>query len=115
MEPTKRVDGLPDDKEMILGDAKEAGGVLRLNLHYPPYNPPEQGRIHALQIGLMAVRAADDIRVSYDYRRDGWKIEQEEIVSDDGCYHGTGDWQEVAFVQAWGREREVGKQKAPTP
>jgi gentisate 1,2-dioxygenase len=55
----------------------------------------------------MDVRAADSIRISYDHERDGWKIEQastfEWEANDTVC---DPDWQEVAFVQAWGRERE---------
>lgn len=60
-----------------------------------------------VEIGLMHVRAADSIRISYDFERDGWKIEQastfEWEAADEVC---DPDWQEVAFVQAWARERE---------
>lgn len=45
--------------------------------------------------------------MSYDFDRDGWRIEQEEIVSDNGHYQGTGKWIEVAFVEAWGNEHQV--------
>jgi hypothetical protein len=59
-----------------------------------------------VEVGLMDVRAADSIRISYDFERDGWKIEQastfEWDVNDKVC---DPDWQEVAFVQAWGRQR----------
>lgn len=62
--------------------------------------------IKYLEVGLMDVRASDNIRISYDYDRDGWKIEQASIFSWDGddeiC---DPDWQEVSFVQAWGREK----------
>lgn len=80
------------------------GGVLCVDINYPR-NPDAEYR--AVQIGLMDVRAADDIRVSYDFGRDGWKIEQEEIVTDHGHYQGTGQWTEVAFVDAWGNEHQV--------
>lgn len=67
--------------------------------------PGLDGRPTYLEVGLMHVRAADPIRISYDFDRDGWKIEQASIFSwemdDKVC---DADWQEVAFVQAWDRE-----------
>lgn len=66
---------------------------------------PKCSDIKYIQIGLVDVRAADDIRISYDYDRDGWKIEQASIfeweAGDTIC---DPDWQEVAFVEAWARE-----------
>jgi len=59
-----------------------------------------------LTVGLVDVRAADEIRIHYDYDRDGWSIEQASIFSwdvDDAVC--DPDWQEVAFVEAWGRQR----------
>ena len=54
----------------------------------------------------MDVRAADNIRISYDYDRDGWVVEQSSIfewdADDEECDE---DWQEVAFVKAWEREK----------
>ena len=98
------------NKQQILSDAFQHGNVLSLNLIYPPYPGDDPGdRVTTFQVGLMAVRAADDIRVSYDYDRDGWKIEQEKMVRWEGTYAGTGEWVEVAFVDAWGNEREVGE------
>ena len=80
------------------------GDTASLELWYPGIRD-----VKFLKIGLMDVRAADDIRVSYDFERDGWKIEQASRFSwtceDDAC---DPDWQEVAFVQAWARkETEV--------
>jgi hypothetical protein len=90
--------------EDILKDAKvHDGNELHLDLAYPDVPDTE---IKYMVIGLMDVRAADDIRVSYDENRDGWKIEQASTfqweADDEVCDH---DWQEVAFVQAWGREK----------
>lgn len=83
-------------------------GVLHLDLWYPRVEPiRNETKVKALQIGLMDVRATDDIRVSYDFERDGWKIEQASIfswdVDDEIC---DPDWQEVAFVKAWAREKK---------
>ena len=59
-----------------------------------------------LILSLCHKRAADDIRISYDSDRDGWKIEQASIfeweADDEIC---DPDWQEVAFIQAWAREK----------
>ncbi len=65
------------------------------------------GRPKYLQISLTDVRAADDIRVFYDFERDGWVIEQasifEWLLGDTMC---DPDWAEVAFIQAWAREKK---------
>jgi hypothetical protein len=79
------------------------GDELHIDLKYPDV---PGARIRKFVIGLDDVRAADSIRVSYDKDRDGWKIEQastfEWAADDKVC---DSDWQEVAFIQAWGRER----------
>ena len=64
-----------------------------------------------IKVDLMDVRAADGIRISYDFDRDGWVIEQASNfawkgLSMEECDR---DWKEVAFVQAWGREQEGNK------
>ncbi len=78
-----------------------------IELNYPSMNDEHnkfQGWNH-IQIGLMHVRAADNIRVSYDFDRDGWKIQQAQVFSweidDKDC---DPLWKEVAFVRAWGSE-----------
>jgi hypothetical protein len=74
--------------------------VFDLELFYPRNNVCD-----TVQIGLSDVRAADDIQVSYDFKRDGWVIKQastfEWDMDDEAC---DSDWQEVAFIQAWGRD-----------
>lgn len=79
---------------------------LGINLWYPR----SDGNPKYVHVGLYDVRAADGIRISYDFDRDGWKIEQaskfEWDADDNDCDE---DWQEVAFVQAWGRDPEVEK------
>lgn len=73
----------------------------QVELWYPRVN----GNPEYIEIDLSDVRAADGIRVSYDFDRDGWRIEQaskfEFAAEDKVC---DPDWQEVAFVQAWARE-----------
>lgn len=70
------------------------------------YPGTDEQKINYLEVGLMAVRAADNIRIHYDFDRDGWAIEQAstfEWDSDDTEL--DDDWQEVAFVQAWARQK----------
>ncbi len=83
-------------------------GVLAIDFWYPPRagDPPKPGAV--FEIGLMDVRAADAIRVSYDFERDGYVIQQASIVewdADDTVQ--DEDWQEVAFIPAWGRRPET--------
>jgi hypothetical protein len=57
-----------------------------------------------VQVDLCDVRAADGIRVKYDFSRDGWLVLQGRQarpgeVGDDW----RDDWTEKAFVPAWGR------------
>lgn len=77
------------------------GGTLRAQLWYPR---TPVGAIHTCILGLMDTRAADDIRITYDFERDGWVISQASRfswnVDDPVCDR---DWQEVAFVNAWAR------------
>jgi len=77
------------------------GDTLFVELNYPRL----KGKATHVEIGLCDVRAADSIRVCYDFERDGWCIEQASkfswLADDPVC---DPDWQEVAFVQAWGRE-----------
>lgn len=88
----------------ILKEARACGSEMHLDLWYPR---SDGSPIKSFVIGLVDVRAADDIRISYDFERDGWKIEQastfewdvDDTVSDP-------DWQEVAFIRAWAREKK---------
>lgn len=58
-----------------------------------------------VQVSLMEVRAADDLRISYDFDRDGWKLEQAQFfsweVDDEVRDEG---WVEVGFIKAWASE-----------
>lgn len=89
----------------VIGPSNE--GVLCIDIEYPR----NEGNIQSLEIGLSDVRAADSIRVSYDFDRDGWKIEQASKFSWDNPEapdFGDADWKEVAFIKAWARETPVG-------
>lgn len=82
----------------------QGNGTAHVTLFYPRV----EGNTTHVEVSLCDVRAADSIRASYDFDRDGWKIEQaskfEWDANDTVCDR---DWQEVAFVQAWAREVET--------
>ena len=65
-----------------------------VNLDYPSISETK-----AVVISLIDVRASNPIRVSYDFDRDGWKMEQATIfewpMSDQVCDQG---WKEVGFA-----------------
>lgn len=77
--------------------------TLVVDLYYPRN---DDTRISRVEVGLMDVRATDNVRVSYDFDRDGWKIEQAQVfewnIDDQVC---DPEWSEVAFIRAWGRKR----------
>ncbi|MCK9556295.1 hypothetical protein M0R36_10890 [bacterium] len=94
------------NKKVILDHVEEHDDDTVPSIHLDLWYPDVKGNTRAIVIGLMDVRAADDIRVSYDKERDGWKIEQASTfkweADDPVC---DPDWQEVAFIQAWAREK----------
>ena len=96
---------MKDTAKTILKEARQYGDELHIDLWYP--DVPDSD-VKKIVIGLMDIRAADDIRVSYDKQRDGWKIEQASTFEWEGddeiC---DPDWQEVPFVQAWAREKQI--------
>lgn len=78
------------------------GDTLHVEVYYPRHS-----RINTVEIGLCDVRAADAIRVAYDYDRDGWSILQSrEVVTNitDNSIELETEWQEVAFVEVWALE-----------
>ena len=75
----------------------------RIDFIYPEIYAKEKS---TLEIGLIHTRASDSIRISYDSERDGWVIEQASTFEWDGTDKVCDmDWQEVAFIQAWAREK----------
>ena len=89
-----------ENKKVIIDDIKTYDNTLCIDLNYPRNNP-----IKYFEVGLDDIRAADNIRISYDYDRDGYVIEQaskfkfryDEVVDP--------DWKEVAFIKSWASEK----------
>ena len=77
-------------------------GLTKDGLEVPLWYPRAEKNNKAIVVSLYDVRAADDIRISYDFARDGWVIEQATRdtwdVSDDVCDRA---WKEAAFCPAW--------------
>lgn len=67
--------------------------------------PMCEGHPKHIFINQESVRASDGIRVSYDYDRDGWKIEQPVWTDEDRMGE---TYVEVAFVQSWGNDTGTG-------
>jgi hypothetical protein len=76
-----------DEYFMKLRDA------LRVDLWYPRCDDRPK---HVI-VGLVDVRVGEDIRISYDFDRDGWSIEQDQCTAGDQEEH-EDEWVEVAFV-----------------
>lgn len=89
----------------------KVNGVACVTLNYPR----NKGNLNTVEIDLCDVRAADSIRVVYDFDRDGWSILQASKFHwhEDDANSGDGDWQEVAFVPAWGRQKDCEECRLP--
>ena len=78
--------------------------TLSVVLTYPPWTEAENktGQVRYVTFDQEATRASGGIRVSFDYARNGYKIEQPTIfvweMEDKVCDQG---WREVAFIPAW--------------
>jgi hypothetical protein len=92
---------------------KVRGDTLLAELWYPR----SDGEPQYVEIDLVDVRASDGIRVSYDFERDGWVIEQRSQFGNDET---TGkildpNWTEVAFVQSWALDNSCDNFWCPKP
>lgn len=64
---------------------------------------PRSNGLRFVEVGLCDVRAADSLRISYDFDRDGWVVEQAKYFTWDEHDADPPDhgWTEVAFCPAW--------------
>jgi hypothetical protein len=78
-----------------------------VDLEYPrnPGNPSE------VIVGLMDVRAADSLYISYDFDRDGWRIGMDETKEADWGMEVVRENVEVAFVPAWNLAIQTGEKR----
>jgi len=97
-----------EDVETIRRELTGFGDHVSVDLWYPGHSS-----INAIHVGLMHVRAADDIRIEYDFHRNGWVIKQaSRFMWMPGSDRDAG-WKEVAFVQAWARDERCCEQAIP--
>ncbi len=74
---------------------------------YVTLSYPRNSELKHIVVELSDVRANDGVRLTFDYDRDGWSIQQastfEWECDDEVC---DPDWQEVFFVEGWAREKK---------
>lgn len=91
-----------NEPDQMLKSAEQNGDTLELSFWYPR----TAGAVNKLVVGMCDVRATEDIRISFDFDRNGWKIEQESIYEwdehDKVCDPG---WKEVAFINSWALDK----------
>lgn len=86
---------------------KDAGAIIEAHrgskVEIDFWYPNQEESQPEVTIGLTHVRAADNIRVSYDFERDGWVIEQmsNREAWDSGDPYCDPCWREAAFCPAW--------------
>lgn len=69
---------------------------LRVELWYP-----RQYKAQTVRVGLIDVRAADDLVIRFDFERDGWVICMDATREQPGFMEVVEPAQEVAFIPAW--------------
>ncbi len=90
------------------------GDELHVELTYPPWadidNKHDQCRY--ICVNQEAVRASDGIRLHYNYKRDGFVVEQPKPWMEfvDGVYESRTTWKEVGFFQSWEYKVEIEEQ-----
>ena len=103
----------PSKKKERMNDINEYACLAEGSIHVDLRYPRTEGKPQYVEVGLEDVRAADSIRIRYDFSRDGWSIEQGAHCdkSMSGVVLGPFDWKEVAFIEAWGREADPARVK----
>lgn len=89
-------------KDIIKRQVACDGSRLTVDLWYPR----TEGNCSEIEVGLVDVRAADSLLITYDFDRNGYSIKQASRFvweEDEEIEH---DWQEVAFIKAWARKKE---------
>ena len=80
-----------EEKSRTLANASHSEGVTYLDIWYP-----RSSGEHTLQVGLMDVRAVGDIRITFDFEKNGYVIWKEANVAKTEEHL---EWVPVAFVE----------------
>lgn len=78
--------------------------VAKRRIQVGLWYPRNANNCDEVELELVDVRAADSIRVRYDFDRDGWSILQNSFCADGVFESDRDDWQETTFVRAWARQ-----------
>lgn len=92
---------LEEEVDYLIKQVSHSEDAIQIDLIYPRHRS-----IKAIEVGLEDVRAADSIRIEYDFDRDGYVIKQASRfwwLAGEPIDQG---WTEVAFVQAWALDPE---------
>jgi hypothetical protein len=81
----------------------------RSTVHAELWYPRNGDNPTQIQVGLVDVRAADNIVVRYDFDRDGWVIYQDETRWVGGHIERVREDVEVAFIPAWNMREEAAR------
>lgn len=87
--------------------------VVEVDINYPRNSP-----IDTIEIELFDMRAADALRVQYDYERDGWVMSQPRqyyVPLGDDSFDLEIEWIESAFCPAWKYELKDDEKEKYTP
>ena len=76
----------------------DAHGEVRIDWHAQIYDDKPLSRVH---LGLMHVRAADNLIIEFSGSRNGWVIRMDRTRDDGGMMEVVEEAVEVAFVPAW--------------
>lgn len=87
----------PGDK--VTERCRLKGKTLTVDMWYPRTDSP--GTVAEVRVGLVDVRAADEIIIRYDFERDGYVVLQELCVDEGDAMSSTGEQVERAFIPAW--------------
>lgn len=92
---------------------QEDENVVDVSLYYPRNSP-----INTVELDLVEVRAADQVRVHYDFERNGWVMSQPRqyyVPIEDESFDLEVEWIESAFCPAWQYELTEDEKERYTP
>lgn len=93
------------------------GNELHVDLTYPPWEDKDNinGQCRYICVNQEAVRASDGLRLYYDYKRDGFVVQQPRPYMtkiDKNSYDSHEDWIEVGFFESWKFDVDMDQQFA---
>lgn len=104
----RAIQAIKDNRASLELWGHEDNREMTFEFTYPRYS----NNIDSLIVGLGDVRASDGIRITYDFDRDGYVIQQPTQLSWNVDEVVDQKWKEVAFIESWALEEE---QKANEP